>query len=108
MIGTLLDPNMCLSGPKRPFGGPKTDQILIFGPKRVCFEFGGLNIAKLIYYLVLSLCLKGAGTCIKLVYFQGFQQYMITRDQYGSGGLCFKGAKDSLTYLNTFEDKCRG
>ena len=52
MIGILLDPNMCLSGPKRPFGGPKTDQILIFGPKKVCFEFGGLNIAKLIYYLV--------------------------------------------------------
>ena len=34
MIGTLLDPNMCLSGPKRLFGGPKTDQILIFWPKR--------------------------------------------------------------------------
>ena len=25
---------------------------MIFGPKKVCFEFGGLNIAKLIYYLV--------------------------------------------------------
>ena len=52
MIGTLLDRNMCLSGPKRPFEGPKTDQILIFGPKKAYFEFGGLNIAKLIYYLV--------------------------------------------------------
>ena len=52
MIGTLLDPNMCLSGPKRPFGGPKIDKIQILGPKKVCFDFGGLNIAKLIYYLV--------------------------------------------------------
>ena len=35
MNGSLLDPNMCLLGPKRPFGGPKTNQILIFGPKKV-------------------------------------------------------------------------
>ena len=35
MNGTLLDRNMCLLGPKRPFGGPETDIILIFGPKKV-------------------------------------------------------------------------
>ena len=62
MIGTLLDPNMCLSGPIRPFGGPKTDQILIFGPKKVCFEFGGLNVAKLIYTLYrLLICFPPSG-----------------------------------------------
>ena len=26
MNGTLLDSNMCILGPKRPFGGPKTDK----------------------------------------------------------------------------------
>ena len=35
MNGTLLDRNICLLGPKWSFGGPKTDQILIFGPKKV-------------------------------------------------------------------------
>ena len=35
MIGTLLDPNIYLLGPKRPFGGPKMDQTLISGPKKV-------------------------------------------------------------------------
>ena len=32
---TLLDPNMCHLGPKWPFGGPKTYQILFFGPKKL-------------------------------------------------------------------------
>ena len=31
----LLDPNMCFLGPKRLFGGPQTDQILIFEPKKL-------------------------------------------------------------------------
>ena len=59
---------MCLSGPKRPFGGPKTDQILNFGPKKVCFEFGELNIAKLIYYLVLFILASLIPNLVPLVH----------------------------------------
>ena len=35
MNGTLLHRKMWLLGPKRPFRSPKTDQILIFGSKKV-------------------------------------------------------------------------
>ena len=55
MNGTLLEPNMCLLGPKRPFWGPKTVKILIFGPKKVrCVPFLttegqiGINLSELI------------------------------------------------------------
>ena len=36
MNWSQLDPNVYLLGPKRPFEGTKTDQILIFEPKKRC------------------------------------------------------------------------
>ena len=61
MSGTLLDHNMCLLGPKKTFGGPKTDQILIVGPKKV-------RTAPLCNYRLLNLyIIDGVWFCYKIL-----------------------------------------